>query len=76
MMQATTSLSLTLLMTCFPVWFRFLTASPYLTHGKFPLTREITRASSYAKMAGPRTEGLTYGYTWHVTALEGNITKG
>jgi hypothetical protein len=69
MMQATTSLSLMPLMMCLPGRFRLLTQSPYLTHSEFPLTPEITCASSmaaprclgadvlarYAKRTGPRT---------------------
>jgi hypothetical protein len=69
MMQAMTSLSLTLpVLTCLPVLFRVLTTSQNLTHGNFPLTREITRAplmsaqkcvgadalARYARMTGLR----------------------
>jgi hypothetical protein len=90
-MQATTALSLTLpVITCLPILFRFLTTSQYLMHGKSPLTREITRApsmaaqrcvgagvpASYARMIGPRTYGLTHGYTSHVVDMEGHIKKG
>jgi hypothetical protein len=70
MLQATAALSLTFrVMICLPVRSHFFTISPYLMHGEFPLTREITRVPSmsaprcvsadvlarYAKMTRPRT---------------------
>jgi hypothetical protein len=89
-MQARTSRSLRLpMMRCLPVPFRCLTTSQYLTHCKSLLTREITRAplmstqryfgadapARYARMTEPRTYGLTHGYTLHVAAMAGHITK-
>jgi hypothetical protein len=76
MMQATTSLSLTLpVMTCLPVWFRSLTRTQYLTHGESPLTRGITRDPSlstqkwlvvdvrvtHAEIIGPQVSDLSHG---------------
>ena len=64
MMQATAALSLTLpVVTCLPVQSHFLTESPYLAPGKFPLTREIVRVPS---MSAPRCVGadVLARYAW------------